>query len=722
MSQKFLVAILLSFSSIVFSQSTGKIAGVVTDAETGAPLLGANVQVAQTLLGAVTDADGRFVVRQVPPGGHFVRVSYIGYHSEQVRVRVQRDSTSQIQVALRPSPIPFDQVIATGARQQEDLQRAANSVGVIVSSEIRHRNRFRIDESLQSLAGVTLVGENVNVRGGSGYALLGLGASRVLMLIDDVPVLTSDLGRANWDILPVTEVERIEVLKGAASVLYGAGGISGVVNVLTRRPTAAPSFSFRQSLGVYDDPSVDLWDWTNRRLYYYRTDASFSNTFRRLGLRLAVSRHESTGDRENGDFRRWYFTAKAVHNFPDNSVLSLFVTYSRDARGFFLQWLDQDNALRTLFRDRINVDGVATSLIYTKLFSAKFSTKTRLSYNAQIIGLPFNLTKDFKPALGLSGEVQGNWLPHPNHSLLFGFDYKRDDVESKYYGTHSGQAISPYFQELWKISQIWQLHAGLRYDTYVIVGDSLETQLSPKLGASYNFLPGSILHFSFGRGFRVPSIAERFSQTTDPGANFKLISNPNLKTERSTLFDAGIRQRIGENLSAEITAFWNEYDKLIEFISFRDGLGGQFRNYPLSRVRGVETEIKMRGWKNRLGLETALCWMDSKVLSNDEASGLIRGQALPYRPRFTAFVSPSLSIGPATLEANYRYVARYEKVSFFPLEERGPQKIWDLRLLYRWRHLTLQMGVKNAVNYNYLVVERVLGEIRNFYFSINGEF
>jgi iron complex outermembrane receptor protein len=718
MKQKFLVGILLSLASIVFSQSTGKIAGVVTDTETGAPLLGANVQVTQTLLGAVTDVNGRFLIRQVPPGAYFVRVSYIGYHSEQTRIRVQRDSTSQIQIALRSSPIPFDQVIATGARQQEDLQRAANSVGVIASSEIRHRNRFRIDESLQSLAGVTLVGENVNVRGGSGYALLGLGASRVLMLIDDVPVLTSDLGRANWDILPVTEVEHIEVLKGAASVLYGAGGISGVVNVLTRRPTATPSFSFRQSIGVYDDPSVAQWKWTNRTLYYYRTDASYSQAFRRLGLRLAVSRHESTGDRDNGDFRRWYFTGKAVHTFPDASNLALFVTYNRDARGLFFKVQNLDSPLISDLFDRINVNGTAASLIYNKLFSPKFSAKIRLSYNAQLIGLPSELVKDFKPALGLSAEAQANWLPHPDHGLLFGVDYKRDDIESKYYGTRQGNAFSPYFQEIWKISSIWQIHAGLRYDTYILVGDSAETQLSPKVGASYNFLPSSILHFSVGRGFRVPSLAERFTEFESKNG-ISLKSNPYLQPERSTLFDAGIRQRVGENLSAEVTAFWNRYDDLIE-LDQRLVTVLRFLNYPRVRIRGIETEIKGRWWANRLGLEAALTWMEAISLSDDPASGLRKNQALPYRPKFTAFVSPSFSLGPITLEADYRYVSRYDKTLEFPQEV--PQKVWDARLHYRRNQLGLQLGVKNAVNYNYASVERILGEIRNFYFSIHGEF
>jgi iron complex outermembrane receptor protein len=696
----------------------GRIIGAVTNAETGEPLPGANVQVSQTLLGASTDINGRFAIPRVPAGWHILRISFVGYRSEQVRVRVQRDSVSQIQLALRSSPILSEQVIVTGSRQQEDLQRAANSVNVITPAEIRGRNNFRIDESLQSIAGVTLIGENVNVRGGSGYALFGIGASRVLMLIDDVPVLTSDLGRANWDILPVTEVERVEVLKGAASVLYGSGGVSGVVNVITRRPTETPSFGFRQSAGVYDDPSVRDWKWTkDSTLYYYRTDASFSTTFHRTGVRLAVSRHKSTSDRQNGDFARWYFTGKATHNFPDNSLLALFVSYSRDERGFFFN-TSLSAPLRSDTRDRVEVDGTFAALIYSKLYSPKFSTKIRLSYNAQLIGLPFNVSENFKPALGFGAEGQANWLPHQDHSLVGGVDYKRDEVEALYYGKHRGNAVSPYIQDIWKISNIWQFHVGLRYDTYFLVGDSAETQLSPKFGASYNFLPGSILHLSIGRGFRSPSIAERFTSFRSNNG-FTLTSNPNLQPERSTLFDVGLRQRVGEHISAEVTGFWNRYNNLIE-LDQKNIPALRFLNYPRVRIRGIETEIRSRWWGNRLGLDAALSWMEALSLSDDPASGLKKNQKLPYRPPFTAFVSPSLALGPVKLEADYRYVARYDKTLEF--SEEVPQKIWNVRLHYRWQPLALQLGVKNAVNYNYAPDERNLGEIRNFYFSINGEF
>ena len=703
------------------AQGWGKITGGVRDAETGEPIAGANIQITKTLLGGSTNIRGRFIIQRVPSGKQFLRISCLGYRNEIVQVNVVRDSTVSIDVALTPTAIPFEQVIVTGSRQQEDLQRAANSVSVISPGEIRRRNRNRIDESLQSIAGVTLIGENVNVRGGSGYTFLGLGASRVLMLIDDVPVLTSDLGRANWDILPVTEVERVEVLKGAASVLYGSGGISGVVNVITKPPAVRPAFSFRQSVGVYDDPSISQWRWTDRTLHFTRTDLSISDTFGRVGLRFAVSHHKSTSDRENGDFERWYFTGKGIYNFPDGSNLSLFASYNRDARGFFVQWVDQDHALQTILKDRLDVNGFAGSLIYNKLFSPTFSTKLRASYNAQLIGLPENLSDDFQPALGMSTEAQANWLPHEDHNILFGVDYKRDEAESKYYGTRQADAVSPYVQNIWKVSSIWQLSAGVRYDYYVLVGDSAETQFSPKVGASYNFLPGSIVHFSFGRGFRAPSIAERFTATPS-SANFRFNGNPNLRPERSTLFDLGIRQRLGENFSAEVTFFANEYNNLIELIPLRGQFGGQLQNYPPVRIHGLETEIKSRWWKNRFGFDAALSWMRSRSLEDEEIIGLKKNEDLPYRPRLTAFISPSLTIGPATIELDYRYASRYKTVALFPLEERVPQEVVDARLIYRWRKLNFQLNMKNAVNYNYTVAERVLSEIRNFSFSIYGDF
>ncbi len=715
-----LFAFLFCFINTALSQNLGTITGKIIDADTKQPLLGASVAVSKTLLGASADANGRFRLTRVPEGLHQLQISYVGYATNVLPVKVHKDSTAFVNAALQPTPITFNQVIVTGSRQAEDLNFAANSVSLMSSSEMRQRDRVRIDEALQIIPGVTLVGENVNIRGGGGYSLLGLGGSRTLMLIDDVPVLTSDLGRANWDILPVTEVERVEVLKGAASVLYGSGGISGIVNIITKQPSSVSKFSFRQIGGLYSRPSVPQWDWTDRLLHYYRTDASYSNTFGRVGIRLAASRHVSTSDRENGDFRRWYFTGKSVIALDETSNLAIFLTYSRDARGFFVLWRDQNHALETTLTDRINVDGAAGSAIYNKIFSPVLSLKARASYNAQLIGLPFNLTKDFKPALGLSGELQANWLPHVNHNITAGLDYRRDIVEAKYYGKHQGDAASPYIQETWKLSGIWQLSAGMRYDTYVLVGDSTEAQFSPKIGFSYNPFAGTILRGSFGRGFRAPSIAERFSVAD---ANVKLRSNPELEPERSTLLDVGVRQTFGKNISAELSAFSNDYFDAIELFQIDPSPPEfQLRNFPRTRIQGIESEIKFSLWHDRLGLLANATWMDSRYLKAEPTSRIAKDDPLPYRPRFMGLFSPSLRLGAVTLEGDFRYATRAEAVSFFTNYERVPQKLFNLRARYQWQNFRVQLQVKNLANYNYTIVEQNLEEIRNFSLSLSGEF
>jgi len=557
-----------------------------------------------------------------------------------------------------------------------------------------------------------MIGEYINIRGGSGYNRLG--GSRMLVLLDEVPILTSDLGEANWNILPVTEIERMEVLKGAASSLYGSGALSGVVNMITRQPTRELSLSVRQASGLYDQPSVQEWKWTGETLHFHRTDISASKSIGPVGLRLALSRHASTGDRENGRFERWYLTGKGVWQLPNNASLSLFSTWSHEERDIFIQWLEQNRALNVPATDRgdsYSINGYVGYLVYSQLFSPRLSGKARLSFNQQLVGVPFNITSAFTPAIGVSGEGQLSWQPSPAHSLSMGLDYKFDTVESEYYGVRNANGISPYFQEIWKVSNLLHLNAGLRWDTYQLVGDSLEYQVSPKIGFSYQPAYGTILHGSFGRGFRAATVVERF--ITAGSKDFKALPNPDLEPERSILFDIGVRQTIDERVYLEATYFFNRYANLIEPTLLASQLAAQFVNYPVAYIQGIETELRTRFWRDRITLQASATWMDPR----DKQSG----GPLLYRPRFIASISPNLQLGRFTAGADYRYVGRVEKVAVYPLDERVPAKIWDVRLGWRVQNWDFQFIVRNALNYNYTTSERVLGEIRSFMFAISGE-
>ena len=497
--------------STTFSQNLREIKGVVTDKTTNEKLIGANVQVENTFIGDVCDSDGRFQISGLKSKIYWLKISFIGFSSQKVEVDLRTKSKIKLDIFLESAPIKMDQVIVTGSRQPEDLSAAVTSVSVLNAREIRSRNNYKLDEALLSVPGVNLVGENINIRGGSGYNRLG--GSRVLVLLDDVPILTSDLGNMNWNIIPVTAIDHVEILKGAASSVYGSGALSGAINILTKNPNSHRKLNFRQSVGVYDEPSVKEWKWTNRSLYFHRTDVGYSNRLGPVGFRIDAAYHSSTGDRESGRFERWYLTGKSNIKLSNSSNMNFFLSYSYDDRELFLRWLRQNNALNVPASDlgnQLKLEGLAWYANYTKLFSPTLSTKLRISYNKQLIGIPLNIVSAFRPALGFSGEIQMNWLPHPDHSISAGIDYKRDQVDSQYYGKQVANGISPYIQEIWKISQIWQLNAGFRYDTYNLVGDSLETQLSPRIGFSYQPFPGSILHFSFGRGFRAASVVERF--------------------------------------------------------------------------------------------------------------------------------------------------------------------------------------------------------------------
>lgn len=114
--------------------------------------------------------------------------------------------------------------------------------------------------------------------------------------------------------------------------------------------------------------------------------------------------------------------------------------------------------------------------------------------------------------------------------------------------------------------------------------------------------------------------------------------------------------------------------------------------------------------------------MHSESLENDRPCNHEEGESLPYRPKFSAFFSPAVTFGPLTFEGEYRYISRFDRVSFFPNEERVAQKVLNLRTRLHWKQFMILFQVKNAINHNHTVVEQNIDEIRNFSVAIAGEF
>ena len=274
----FFVCAVIMFAGIggnlVHAQMLGEIQGRVIDAQTGEVLPGTNVQILGSLLGAGADGNGVFSIKRLSPGTYTLRASLIGYQTARADVTVQADTISRIEFALNASTLEMNEVVVTASRQPEEIHKAVVSISALSGEAALRRNALRMDAALESIPGVSLVEQNVNVRNSSGYNR-GLG-SRVLILIDGVPALPTDFGNMNWDILPVTDFERIEVIKGPSSALYGSFALGGVINIITKAPAPQGKLSVRTSAGFYDEPYYPEWKWTDRTLNFNRQDVSYS--------------------------------------------------------------------------------------------------------------------------------------------------------------------------------------------------------------------------------------------------------------------------------------------------------------------------------------------------------------------------------------------------------------------------------------------------------------
>ncbi len=741
-----------SYGALAQNPFYGNLLGKVRDAQSSAPLPGANVQIQGTVLGGTTDAEGIFTVKKLPPGIYTLRVSYIGYDIARATVAVFADSTSRADFALQPAVLEGAQVVVTATRQVEEIQTATVSVSALTNEAAMRRQPLRIDAALESIPGVSLVGENVNVRNSTGYTR-GLG-SRVLILLDGVPALPSDFGNMNWDILPVTDFERIEVIKGPSSALYGSFALGGVINIITQPPRPEGRFALRTSAGMYDKPYEPEWRWTERALNFNRTDLSYSRQIGKLGLRLSLGRHESTGDRENRHFKRWNSTAKLDYRFTDAWDLTLFGAYARDRRGEFV-WSENGRPFVAplAFKEyRIFLNA------YTFYARSRYRVKDWLEFSMraslvrQLTGNQFRVQGDFAPAQGPSADFHVYARVDSSMSFTAGLEYRYDFAEQRQIGRHFAYTLSPYWQQIWQPHQAWRFTLGVRYDHYYLMRgpkiytktvynpgkdrfepvtvvnplpEGLEEQhLSPQLGASYQLAYGTVVHGAIGRGIRIPVLGGRFLQFDQP-----LPFRPNAKimTETSWSYELGLRQSFGAHANFEVVGFYNRFDNLIEpvFVASGTNFFATLVNIAQARIPGVEVSARTRFWKNRLGLEASATWTDPVITKAGSADAVPitfqDGDPLTYRPSFIAYVTPALHLGAFSVEADYSYASTVA-VQLFIGDQRVPKKQLDARLLYQWSNLTLQFAVRNLLQYYYTQVDRNFNEVRNFSMGLRWEY
>ncbi len=254
---KTLVKVILSLLILIIvcqtasAQTFGKIYGVVTSADTGEPLAGANVTVRGTNLGAATDLDGRFIILRIPPGRYEVEASYIGFHSLVIQsVEVYTDLTTDLRFPLEPSPIEAGEAVVITA-ERPMIQRDRTSVEARISTEeIETLPATTLNEVLTLQAGVTEDESGaLHIRGGR--------TSEISYLVNGISI-TDDFDKGQALEVMNESIAELQVISGTFNAEYG-NAMSGVVNIVTRTGSNDFEFHLEAEMGDYLSGDNDLF-------------------------------------------------------------------------------------------------------------------------------------------------------------------------------------------------------------------------------------------------------------------------------------------------------------------------------------------------------------------------------------------------------------------------------------------------------------------------------
>ena len=240
-----------------YAQDKGYVKGRVIDYGSKDVLPGAVVSI-DTKTGVSSDSNGDYLIA-APAGRYTLECTMLGYKTQKQVIDIVAGDTLLVNFVMPDANTLLEEVVVSAGKFEQKLSDVTVSMEVIKPALIENKNTTSLDNIMNQVPGVTVSDGQASIRGGSGFAY-GAG-SRVLMMVDEMPMISADAGDVKWNFLPIENLEQVEVIKGASSALFGSSALNGVINLRTAYAKDKPNTSIIIFGGGYDAPKYQYKWW-----------------------------------------------------------------------------------------------------------------------------------------------------------------------------------------------------------------------------------------------------------------------------------------------------------------------------------------------------------------------------------------------------------------------------------------------------------------------------
>ena len=707
------VYVLLILCSIFFETvNAPKISGKITDAATKEALIGVNI-VLNNGGGTSTNIDGEYQL-EIEEGEQKIIFKYIGYEDVKKTILLEKNEHKTINIELSSSSEQLSTVVVSAGRFEQKIEEITVSMEVIKPALIENKNTTDIQTAMDQIPGVNITDGQANIRGGSGWSF-GAG-TRVLVMVDDMPLISGDAGQVQWKLIATENIHQVEVIKGAASALYGSSALNGIINIRTAFPNQKATDKNSQSFiakilpgytkvnmhfGLIDKPERKELNWNgDKRRAFKGIEFLQAMKLNNLDLSLGGNIFKDDGFRQGEATDRKRFNLNSTYKSQKIEGLSYGINanFLFQTTGSAIIWDGFDRAYIPLNDEITNTNGdtynVDPFITYIKN-NNRHSLRTRY---LKVVN--DNSTKGQDDGQDNESETfytdyqwQKNIKKH-NLRITTGTTneivYARSDL---FQGNNTRENHSLYAQLDKKIGRI-NLAFGARYENfqiaaekkYEINGDSLNSFSAGKpvfrTGINYQIAEATYIRSSWGQGFRFPSMAELFISANQAG--LEIYPNPGLRPESGWSAELGVKQglKVGKWKGyLDIAGFSMQYDDMMEFTfgKFAEnqkdpnnpnaslnffGLGFKSVNVGKTQISGVELSIAGQGnLTNNLtvNLLAGYTYMNSISLEPDKVYEILDPTVTPMyiNGQYIDSLSYSNSSSdPSILKYRYTHIAK----------------------------------------------------------------